>query len=303
MKNLLEKISINDGHFPRKELKEIIARKDEYIPELLEIAVNVRDNYEKYMDNENYIGHIYAFFLLAQFRVKEFYPIFIDILKLPDDVVDYLLGVFLTEHANRVLTSLYEREEDIFPLKELIEGETQNQFVPGQAMRALVGLVLMDKLDREYVVNYFEQLMKKSLESSINDSVYTTELVCALTDLYPDQSYNIIKRAYEKGFVDEWIIGLEDVDHTLNIGKEQALADTKKYNRSPIIEDMIKEMQSWVCFHKEKRNKNDSNLNIDDLMDFMGSISRNKPVVNKTKVGRNEPCPCGSGKKYKRCCG
>ena len=21
------------------------------------------------------------------------------------------------------------------------------------------------------------------------------------------------------------------------------------------------------------------------------------------KIGRNEPCPCGSGKKYKRCCG
>jgi SEC-C motif-containing protein len=26
-------------------------------------------------------------------------------------------------------------------------------------------------------------------------------------------------------------------------------------------------------------------------------------VVAKAKVGRNEPCPCGSGKKYKRCCG
>ncbi|MGH9717376.1 MAG: SEC-C metal-binding domain-containing protein [Candidatus Acidiferrales bacterium] len=23
----------------------------------------------------------------------------------------------------------------------------------------------------------------------------------------------------------------------------------------------------------------------------------------KTKIGRNDPCPCGSGKKYKRCCG
>ncbi|NLB77381.1 MAG: hypothetical protein GX796_00625, partial [Clostridiaceae bacterium] len=22
-----------------------------------------------------------------------------------------------------------------------------------------------------------------------------------------------------------------------------------------------------------------------------------------TKVGRNDPCPCGSGKKYKKCCG
>ena len=28
-----------------------------------------------------------------------------------------------------------------------------------------------------------------------------------------------------------------------------------------------------------------------------------KPLINKDKVGRNEPCPCGSGKKYKKCCG
>ena len=25
--------------------------------------------------------------------------------------------------------------------------------------------------------------------------------------------------------------------------------------------------------------------------------------VKRTKVGRNDPCPCGSGKKYKNCCG
>ena len=37
-----------------------------------------------------------------------------------------------------------------------------------------------------------------------------------------------------------------------------------------------------------------------------GQIQQNegkqKPV-KKTKVGRNDPCPCGSGKKYKQCCG
>lgn len=27
-----------------------------------------------------------------------------------------------------------------------------------------------------------------------------------------------------------------------------------------------------------------------------------KPIINTTKVGRNDPCPCGSGKKYKNCC-
>ena len=26
-------------------------------------------------------------------------------------------------------------------------------------------------------------------------------------------------------------------------------------------------------------------------------------VIKKEKVGRNDPCPCGSGKKYKKCCG
>lgn len=28
-----------------------------------------------------------------------------------------------------------------------------------------------------------------------------------------------------------------------------------------------------------------------------------KVIVNTNKIGRNDPCPCGSGKKYKKCCG
>ena len=30
---------------------------------------------------------------------------------------------------------------------------------------------------------------------------------------------------------------------------------------------------------------------------------QNRPAVSDKKVGRNDPCPCGSGKKYKNCCG
>ena len=33
-----------------------------------------------------------------------------------------------------------------------------------------------------------------------------------------------------------------------------------------------------------------------------GSDRKNAPV-KRVKIGRNEPCPCGSGKKYKNCCG
>ena len=34
-----------------------------------------------------------------------------------------------------------------------------------------------------------------------------------------------------------------------------------------------------------------------------GTSSTNKTVRKGNKVGRNDPCPCGSGKKYKKCCG
>ena len=36
---------------------------------------------------------------------------------------------------------------------------------------------------------------------------------------------------------------------------------------------------------------------------YDGERPRQKPVVRTTpKVGRNDPCPCGSGKKFKKCC-
>jgi preprotein translocase subunit SecA len=35
--------------------------------------------------------------------------------------------------------------------------------------------------------------------------------------------------------------------------------------------------------------------------DSGGNLKR--PAKKAEKIGRNEPCPCGSGKKYKKCCG
>lgn len=32
-------------------------------------------------------------------------------------------------------------------------------------------------------------------------------------------------------------------------------------------------------------------------------LTNHTPIMKEQKVGRNEPCPCGSGKKYKKCCG
>ncbi len=40
----------------------------------------------------------------------------------------------------------------------------------------------------------------------------------------------------------------------------------------------------------------------EDITDLEKMLSPPNPVSSK-KVGRNEPCQCGSGKKYKKCCG
>jgi len=41
----------------------------------------------------------------------------------------------------------------------------------------------------------------------------------------------------------------------------------------------------------------------EDVTDLEILLNPQKTKIVENKVGRNEPCPCGSGKKYKKCCG
>jgi SWIM/SEC-C metal-binding protein len=41
----------------------------------------------------------------------------------------------------------------------------------------------------------------------------------------------------------------------------------------------------------------------EDIIDLERLLNPPKPKIAEKKVGRNEPCPCGSGNKYKKCCG
>lgn len=40
----------------------------------------------------------------------------------------------------------------------------------------------------------------------------------------------------------------------------------------------------------------------EDIADIERALLERQPVVTAPKVGRNEICPCGSGKKFKKCC-
>ena len=44
-------------------------------------------------------------------------------------------------------------------------------------------------------------------------------------------------------------------------------------------------------------------LTIDERKAIADEWRRSRTVVKEKEPGRNDPCPCGSGKKYKKCCG
>ena len=44
-------------------------------------------------------------------------------------------------------------------------------------------------------------------------------------------------------------------------------------------------------------------LTEDKRLEIVKNYKRSKTVVKEKEPGRNDPCPCGSGKKYKKCCG
>ncbi len=54
------------------------------------------------------------------------------------------------------------------------------------------------------------------------------------------------------------------------------------------------------CTHRERSYFR----KIDDNWRYVeGQMVSGPPIKKEKKIGRNEPCPCGSGKKYKKCCG
>ncbi|MEG0829983.1 MAG: SEC-C metal-binding domain-containing protein [Anaerovoracaceae bacterium] len=47
----------------------------------------------------------------------------------------------------------------------------------------------------------------------------------------------------------------------------------------------------------------DTILTEETRAEVIKNYKRSRTVVKGEKIGRNDPCPCGSGKKYKKCCG
>lgn len=283
------------GKFARAAVEAAVARREEITPELLRILEGAVERAAKLDAEGDYMAHLYAMFLLAQFRETRAYPLVVRFASLPSDLLDSLCGDFITEDLGKVLASVSGGE--LAGIQSLIENESTDQWVRGAALDSLVTLVAAGQKSRDEIVSYFAALFRGKLVrkwSNVWDA-----LVCCSSDLYPEELLEDIQKAYEDGLVDSGCIRFDNVKRDLAMGKDRILARLADDPHLRLVEDTVAEMRWWACF-REDRAKNTAYAAPNSKLNPAASsqIRRATP-----KTGRNEPCPCGSGKKYKKCCG
>jgi len=283
------------GKFARAAVEAAVARREEVTPELLRVLEETVNRAGQLDAEGDYMAHLYAMFLLAQFRESRAYPLVIRFASLPGDLLDSLCGDFITEDHGHVLASVCGGE--LAGIQSLIENEDTDEWVRGAALSSLVTLVAAGQKSRDEIMSYFALLFRGKLVRQWSH-VWDT-LVSYSSDLYPAELLGDIEQAYEEGLVDPGYIGLDDVKRDLAVGRDRILARLADNPHRRLVEDTVAEMGWWACFREDNRNRamNTAQAN---LKPAAGSSQIKKATP---KTGRNEPCPCGSGKKYKKCCG
>ncbi len=128
---------------------------------------------------------------------------------------------------------------------------------------------------------------------------------------------------------DKWMEHLETMEQLKDSANLQAYGQkdpivayrNESYDIFNEMSDSIRENVARVCLHQSKVSEEQTNTaNLKRATDIIKKVieqrqaeaqnqkssdTKSQPVrVDKSqKVGRNDPCPCGSGKKYKNCCG
>ena len=195
------------------------------------------------------MAHLYAMFLLAQFRETRAYPLVLRFASLPGDLLDSLCGDFITEDLGRVLASVCGGE--LAGIQSLIENEATDEWVRGAALSSLVTLVAAGQKSRDEIVSYFAGLFRGKLARKWSH-VWDT-LVSYSSDLYPAELLDDIERAYDEGLVDPGYIGFDDVKRDLAMGKDRMLARLADNPHRRLVDDTVAEMGWWACFREDAK--------------------------------------------------
>jgi len=311
VEEILAQLERNHTQVPRIALEEAAAHREEVIPRLLGVLEELAKEPAPYLGDQDRNLHIYAMYLLAQFREPRAYPLLVKIFSAPGEIPFELAGSVVTQDLPSILASV--SDGDPSGMMELVENEKANEYVRGNALDGLVTLMAFGRRTRDDVVAYLCRLFQ-ILERKPSEVWNGLANVCA--DLCPAEFMMELRQAYDEGLVDPGSIGWDEVEEALEMGPDAAWE--KARYRYRLIMDTADTITWWGCFHENAQGKDraevgmeadDAPAELEDstggFLPFPDSESGIPEPYRRTepKVGRNELCPCGSGKKYKRCCG
>ena len=109
----------------------------------------------------------------------------------------------------------------------------------------------------------------------------------------------LVKKAFDRGFIDGHTLGFEHFEEDLRRGIEHPGEPRLPDDRdSTHFGDTVEELSGWYCFSEQYREDQERWQRRAEA-----DRARSQHLENPFRgVGRNDPCPCGSGKKFKKCC-
>ena len=268
--DILKELQRATDYFPHRAINAAIAKQEEITPALVEVLKSAI-KYYAILPFEK-MDLIFSLYLLSKFREKAAFPVMLELASIPEDYLENILGIwFYSSSFAQFFASTYDG--DLTALKAFMENDKVSIYFQDYAMQSLMVLFKNEVLSREEVIYYFKSLFNSHLR---HDAYGLGSLIYNSTKMYPEEVLGEIEKAFQEHWIDPQYITLEYVKQVMELGKETCL---KQF----VYED------DYLC-------------SIDDIKKELGLVTGALPD-SPFKTGRNDPCPCYSGKKFKKCCG
>jgi hypothetical protein len=295
---LLVGIAHADG-LPRQEILACRANRDEIVPFLLEILHRAAAGNPLAEDED--LALFMVIHLLAEFGEPAAFVPLVTFLKSDSERVDHALGDAVTGTLDRVLVSTFDG--DVAALESVIEDVAVDEFVRSAALKAWTLLAAIGRIDRDHANRYLHDAARQ-LQPQEDHYVWVAWMEASAYLGFSDLKEEV-RAAYDDGRIDPIAAKFEHFeDHlqdALAAPDLPSLMERDGYGR---FTDCIAEFSTWHGFMSEAEREQRDREWKERLRTRELASRPSATVINPQRhVGRNDPCPCGSGKKFKKCCG
>ena len=289
LQKAIENITHYTKKFPKEDFQIISEYREEALPYLrnaLDYAISKGGGLE-----DDYELHLYALYFLGQFKDTESFERIMELASLPSGILDFLIGDVITENLGDILYHTYNG--NLALLKDSVKNTDIDAFAR-IAMLDVMGQMYLDgTLEREEWQSYLKEIIWDEGETGyeIYTSIVGMVCECHFIEMLPD-----VRHLFDEDLVDEWVYGKYDscVDILFEYREK-----SKRFCKPALS---VESLKNWSMFDREEGDETGyPDAEWEKAFEEYEKTHQREPVVSH-KIGRNDPCPCGSGKKYKHCC-